>query len=60
MVVRARQSLYFLRQNTWFLGKNRAFSKFLYQILHLFNDHYQSLKQQSIKTNHSLFGNTFQ
>ena len=34
MVVEARQSFQFLRQNTWFLENNRALSKFLYGILY--------------------------
>ena len=34
MVVGARQSFHFFRQNAWFLEKNRALSKFLYGILH--------------------------
>ena len=34
MVVGARQSFQFFRQNTWFLENNRALSKFLYGILH--------------------------
>ena len=33
-VVVARQSFQIFRQNTWFLEKNRALSKFLYGILH--------------------------
>ena len=34
MVVEAHQSFKFFRQNTWFLKNNRAFPKFLYEILH--------------------------
>ena len=37
MVVGARQSIgarQFFRQITWFLGNNRALSKFMYRILH--------------------------
>ena len=34
MVVGARQSFQFLRQNTWFLESNGALSKFLYEILY--------------------------
>ena len=34
MVVGARQSFQFLRQNTWFLENNRALPKFVYGILH--------------------------
>ena len=34
MVVGARQSFQFFRQITWFLGNNRALSKFKYRILH--------------------------
>ena len=34
MVIGARQSFQFLRQNTWFLENNKALSKFLYEILH--------------------------
>ena len=34
MVVGARQSFQFFRQNTWFLENNRALPKFLYGILH--------------------------
>ena len=30
----ARQSFQFFRQNTWFLGNNRALTKFLYGTLH--------------------------
>ena len=33
MVVAARQSFQFFRQMTWFLGNNRAWSKFKYRIL---------------------------
>ena len=32
-IVGARQSFQIFRQNTWFLKKNRALSKFLYGIL---------------------------
>ena len=32
MVVGGHQSFQFFRQIAWFLGKNRAFSKFRYQI----------------------------
>ena len=34
MVVGARQSFQFFRQNTWFLENNRALSEFFYGILH--------------------------
>ena len=34
MVVRARQNFQFFRQITWFLGNNRALSKFRYRILY--------------------------
>ena len=34
MVVGARQSFQFFRQKTWFLENNRAFSKFLFGVLH--------------------------
>ena len=34
MVVWARQSFQFFRQNTWFLENNRALSKFLFGILY--------------------------
>ena len=34
MVVEARQSFQFFRQNTWVLKNNKALSKFLYGILH--------------------------
>ena len=34
MVVKARQSFPFFRQNTLFLENNRALSTFLYGILH--------------------------
>ena len=34
MVVEPRQNFQFFRQKTWFLGNNRALSKFLYEILH--------------------------
>ena len=34
IVVGARKSFQFFRQNTWFLKNNRALSKFLYGILH--------------------------
>ena len=34
MVVGARQSFQFFRQNTWFLENNGALSKFLYGVLH--------------------------
>ena len=47
MVVRARQSIQFSRQITWFLGNNRALSKFRYQILH-------NYKNQSVKANFKL------
>ena len=33
-VLGARQSFQIFRQNDWFLENNRAFSKFLYGILH--------------------------
>ena len=33
MVVGARQSFQFFRQNTWFLENNRALPRFLYEIL---------------------------
>ena len=33
MAVEARQSFQFFRQMSWFLGYNRALSKFSYQIL---------------------------
>ena len=36
MVVEACQSFQFFRQNDWFPEKNRAWSKFLYGILHYF------------------------
>ena len=34
MVLDATQSFQFVRQNTWFLEYNGAFSKFLTEILH--------------------------
>ena len=34
MVVGARQSFQYFRQITWFLGNDRALSKFRYQILY--------------------------
>ena len=34
MVVAARQRFQFFRQITWYLGNNRALSKFRYQILY--------------------------
>ena len=34
MVVEARQNFQFSRQIVWFLGSNRALSKFKYWILH--------------------------
>ena len=34
MIVGGRQIFPFSRQNTWFLENNRAFSTFLYGILH--------------------------
>ena len=34
MVAEARQSFQFFRQITWFLGNNRAMSKFRYRILY--------------------------
>ena len=34
VVVGARRSFQFLRQIAWFLGNNRALSKFSYQILY--------------------------
>ena len=34
MVVVARQKVFFLRQNTWFLGNNTDLYKFRYWILH--------------------------
>ena len=34
MVVGARQNFRFFRQKTWFLGNNRALSKFLYGVSH--------------------------
>ena len=34
MVVGARQRFQFFRQITWFIGNNRALSKFKYWVLH--------------------------
>ena len=34
MVVGARQTFQFFRENTWFLENNKALSKVLYGILH--------------------------
>ena len=52
MVVGARQSLHFFRQNIWFLGNNRALFKFLYRILHLCSEYNRIIKKQSVKTNY--------
>ena len=50
MVVGARQSFQFFRQNTWFLENDRVLPKFLYGILHyLILPNYK--KNQSIKAN---------
>ena len=54
MVVGTRQSFQFFSQNTWFLEKNRALSKFLYGIVHYIISVTKSLKNQSIKPNFML------
>ena len=51
MVVGARQSFQIFRQNTWFLGKNRALSNFLYGILHYLISITRLKKNQVIKFN---------
>ena len=45
MVVGARQSFQILRQITWFLGNNRALSKFRYRILYNLISIYQVTKK---------------
>ena len=49
MVVGARRSFKFFRQNTWFLENNRALSKFLYGILHYLISTIKLQQNQSIK-----------
>ena len=51
MVAGARQSFQFFRKITWFLGNNRALSKFRYQILHYLISIINFEKNQSIKPN---------
>ena len=51
MVVGARQSFQFFRQNTWFLENNRALHKVLYRILHYLISIIKWYKYQSIKFN---------
>ena len=51
MVFLARQSFQFLRQNTLFLENNRAFSKFLYVILHYLISITIKQRSQCIKSN---------
>ena len=54
MVVGARQSFQFYRQNTWFLENNRALSKFLYGTLPYLISITKLYKNQSIKPNFML------
>ena len=54
MVVGARQSFQFFRQITWFLGNNRALSKFRYQILHNLISITKFYKNHSVKANFKL------
>ena len=51
MVVGARQSFQFFIQITWFLGNNRALSKFRYRILHNLISIISLFKNQSVKAN---------
>ena len=51
MVVGARQSFHFFRQIIWFLGNNRAFTKFRYQILHNLISIIKLEKNKSLKAN---------
>ena len=54
MVVGARQSFQFFRQITWFLGNNRALSKFRYRILYNLIRITKLLKNHSVKANFKL------
>ena len=54
MVVGARQSFQIFRQITWFLGNNRALSKFRYRILYNLISIYQVTKKHSVKVNFKL------
>ena len=51
MVVGARQRFQLFRQIAWFLGNNRALSKFRNQILRYVISIIKSLKSLSVKTN---------
>ena len=51
MVVTARQSFKFFRQNTSFLKNDRALPKFLHGILHYLIGIIELQKNQSIKSN---------
>ena len=51
MVVGARQSFQFFRQITWFLGTNRALSKFRHRNLHNLSTITKLLKNHSVKAN---------
>ena len=55
MVVGARQSFQFFRQNTWFLKNNRALSKFLYGILYYLIIIVVGLQSQLVQHVHSLW-----
>ena len=50
MVVGACQTFQFFGQTAWFLGNNRALSKFRCQILRYFISIIKSFKNQFIKT----------
>ena len=55
MVVGARQSFQFFRQNTWFLKNNRALSKFLYGILYYLIIIVVGLQSQLVQHVHSFW-----
>ena len=54
MVVGARQSFQFFRQETLFLENNRTLSKFLHGILHYLFEHYQIIIKSVHKKNNFL------
>ena len=54
MVVGARESFQLFRQTVWFLGNNRAFSKFRYQILYILICITKSKQRHSIKADFNL------
>ena len=54
MVAGARQSFQFFRQITWFLGNNRALSKFRYRILYNLISITKLEKNHSVGTNFKL------